>query len=348
MTNHEKKAFYKIFFTYFISVSALVIILASVYLKEQKIQILQKESMNMYMYFLKLQNTKFKYQQDGYSYEMEVCSTVSNSLPQKIYDKYVKTYSDYYIIYMDASIVDSQYDKVVSKLLWAKLVLLFIVLILSYLLASFSIRPLSQTISHLDRFLSDLIHDLNTPIASIRLNAQMLEKTVDEKSKTKLQRIQNSTKSITALYENLKINLDKTNLEKSNLDIKPLIDDMVANYKQLNPDICFTVNIQDDKVSTNKIAIQRVIDNILSNSCKYSRQTDPTINITLSKKALTIKDNGKGIKYPKKVFERNYKEYQSGYGIGMHIVHRICSNLSHNIEITSKLDVGTSVKIEFS
>jgi two-component system OmpR family sensor kinase len=322
-------------------------VLASVYIKEQKIQILQKESMNMYLYFLELKNSKFKYEKDGYSYEMEVCSTVSNSLPQKIYGKYVKTYSDYYIIYMDASIVDDQYDEVVSRTLWIKLALLFVTLILSYLLATFSIRPLSQTISHLDRFLGDLIHDLNTPIASIRLNAQMLEKLVDYTAKTKLQRIQTSTKNITALYENLKINLDKTNLEKSRIHMKPLIDDMVANYKQLNPDIEFVVYLSDDLVKTNKVAIQRVVDNILSNSCKYKTQTKANITITFKNKTLTIQDNGKGIKYPKKVFERNYKENQSGYGIGLHIVYRICSNLGHNIEISSKQNTGTIVKITF-
>ena len=64
-----------------------------------------------------------------------------------------------------------------------------------------------------------------------------------------------------------------------------------------------------------------------------------------TKDTITIEDNGKGMKYPQKIFERSYKENQIGHGIGMHIVHRLCSELNIKIKIKSIQNVGTTVEL---
>ena len=82
----------------------------------------------------------------------------------------------------------------------------------------------------------------------------------------------------------------------------------------------------------------------MSNSSKYS-SANSKIKIIYKNKKLTIQDNGKGIKYPKKIFERRYKETEQGYGIGMHIVHRLCDNLNIEISIESKENIGTKIEL---
>ena len=104
-------------------------------------------------------------------------------------------------------------------------------------------------------------------------------------------------------------------------------------------------NIEPFCIVISDISIFDWLNNILSNSCKYSIDDTPTVNIEFENDILTIKDNGKGIKYPQKIFERNYKEANNGHGIGMHIVYRLCDNLSHKIKIKSEENIGTTIYI---
>jgi signal transduction histidine kinase len=85
----------------------------------------------------------------------------------------------------------------------------------------------------------------------------------------------------------------------------------------------------------------------LSNSCKYACDINPTISIRFYNNTLTITDNGKGMKYPEKIFERSYSESQNGHGIGMHIVHRLSEELNINIQVKSSINNGTTIKLIF-
>ncbi len=100
-------------------------------------------------------------------------------------------------------------------------------------------------------------------------------------------------------------------------------------------------------IFTNKDALSRILDNLISNACKYSKK-DATITIKMDKKILYIKDNGYGIKNVKKVFDRFYKESERGVGIGMHIVKKLCDELKIDIVVKSKLEVGTTVTLNFA
>jgi two-component system OmpR family sensor kinase len=199
------------------------------------------------------------------------------------------------------------------------------------------------TISHLDRFTKDLIHDLNTPITSILLNTKMLERNIVNKDMKKVSRIENSAKDILALYNNLEILLDKHNLTKEQINIQELLISIVDSYKQIYPKIRFHLKFEQKYIYSNYNALKRILDNIISNASKYSIDTTPEIFISYKNNVLTIKDNGKGMKYPKKIFERSYKEMDNGHGIGMHIVHRLCSELSLKITIESTKNIGTTV-----
>jgi signal transduction histidine kinase len=53
------------------------------------------------------------------------------------------------------------------------------------------------------------------------------------------------------------------------------------------------------------------------------------------------------MKYPDKIFDRNYTEQQGGHGIGMHIVQRLCSELDIGITIDSQENIGTTICLNF-
>jgi len=86
----------------------------------------------------------------------------------------------------------------------------------------------------------------------------------------------------------------------------------------------------------NRVELQRIIDNTLSNAIKYSNKKT-LIKVILQKSnekiVFSVSDEGVGIKDTKKIFERYNREdtVKGGFGIGLSIVKYIC--LKHNIEI---------------
>ena len=350
MKRYEKKTIIKFTAIYFISTAFFVIILGFLYYKGQYNLILQKHTIKMHQYLIKLKQNNFNYTQKHYSYKM--CKS-----KQKYYEL-AKKHNNYYqkvfpynmgkgciIIYVDASIIDKQLQYIKNIIISIQILLLIIFLIIGYTLAKMSLKPIQDTISHLDRFLKDLIHDLNTPVASIKLNLQLLKKNTDQKIEKPLSRISQSVEQIGSLYNNLEMVLDKT-LKKEQIDLYPIFEQKKADIQLLYPNINFILPKKKMQVFTNKASIIRIIDNILSNSCKYS-QNNPIIKIDFINNSLIIEDNGKGMKYPQKIFERSYSENENGHGIGMHIVYRLCDELNINIDVNSKQNYGTKVILTF-
>ena len=347
MTKYEKKSFIQIFLAYFISVGLFIIILGYLYFTQHKTFILQKTAMDMHQFILKLKQSDFDYSKIGYRYEMVDFIKVKKQLPIKKDGAYYKAFTNNLIVYIDAPLVDKQISKLKIYVLSIQFALLLIFALISYFLAKRSLVPMIEAFNHLDNFTKDLIHDLNTPVTSILLNTKMLKKEANENSIKKINRIENSAKNISSLYANLEILLNGTKLSKGEFNLSDIIEDLISEYKIIYPNIEFKYNKQNIIIYSNSIAIKRILDNIISNACKYSSKEKPYINIEFKNNILYIKDNGKGIKYPKKIFQRNYKEDDNGYGIGMHIVYKLCSDLNHYINIQSIQHEGTCVSIEF-
>ncbi|MCK5110062.1 MAG: HAMP domain-containing histidine kinase [Arcobacteraceae bacterium] len=345
MKNYEKKSFIQIFLGYFISVTIFILLLGFLYFNQQKTFLMQKTAMNMHQYLTIVKQSNFSYIQDGFSYEAVKNAKVKKQLPQKEGNVYFKAFSNHFIVKIDASIVDKELQEIQNFTILLQVLLILFFAIISFALARKSLKPMVDTISHLDRFVSDLVHDLNTPVTSILLNTKMLKKNASDKELKKIDRIENSAKNISSLYANLEVLLNENTLIKEKFDLSVLITNIIEIYQSLYPNIKFEFLGEPIIVISNQNAMKRIIDNIISNACKYSIDDNPTIFIGFKNNTLTIKDNGKGIKYPEKIFERSYKETESGHGIGMHIVHRLCEQLSHKINIKS--ESGTIITILF-
>jgi len=348
--NYEQRSLIKFFLTYFLTVAIFIVGLGYFYFQQQRTIILQDLAMNMHQYIVKLKQSQFNYTQEHYSYEFLPNSKVRKQLPKKIDDKYTKVFpilkqKMFLKISVDAKAIDDKLSYEMKMTIFFQILILLIFLVISYILARISLRPMQDTISHMDRFIKDLIHDLNTPITSISLNIKMLQKDIGDNKK--LNRIKQSVNDISSLYENLDMILDEINIQKTQINIKDIIEQTVQTYKLMYPNILFEVDCKDIQINSNTKALKRILDNILSNACKYSKEKDAKIQIVFDGTTLTIKDNGKGMNYPQKIFERSYKEDEKGHGIGMHIVHRLCVALDIDISIDSVPNHGTKISLKF-
>lgn len=94
--------------------------------------------------------------------------------------------------------------------------------------------------------------------------------------------------------------------------------------------------------------LQYVLEQLLSNAIKYTKEG--TISIYYIHERLIIEDTGIGIEEAdiKRIFEKGFTGYngrvgEKSSGLGLYLCDKILRNLSHTIEIESKVGVGTKV-----
>jgi two-component system OmpR family sensor kinase len=201
-----------------------------------------------------------------------------------------------------------------------------------------------EALSLLENFLKDIIHDLNTPSTSILLNSKLLRKRGDFEE---IERIELSAKTISSLYKNLEF-INSKKIEKTDLvSIEEIVNNKIEILKKLYPSIKFEFDYKSFLVKSNKNALERIFDNLLTNACKYNKKNG-LVQIIIKENKVIIQDTGIGIKDVEKVFQRYYKENERGLGIGMNIVKNLCEALSIGIGIRSEINIGTTIELRFN
>ena len=223
------------------------------------------------------------------------------------------------------------------------LFVLSIVALLSFLFALYALWPLRQALMITEEFVKDILHDFNTPLSIIRLNISMLYKECPESAK--LTRVENALATVLALQENLRAYLQEHALQSESFDIRNVVRERIELLHRNYPSIRFRSELPILFVKTNRDAFVRVLDNILTNAAKYNKQ-EGEVYIYYHDNKLIIQDTGKGIKNPKKVFDRFYKEHERGNGIGMHIVKKLCDAIGIAVDVESEVGVGTKVSLD--
>jgi len=297
-----------------------------------------------------------------------IFSTLENekvNLEDKLYKTeniihFIKQPSSYYLgsYYVVVEIVDDELwlNVVYKKLFIYAGSLFFVFLIIGYFLSRLFLRPMRDAIEMLEHFIQDTTHELNTPISTINMNIEMLDsKTLDEKSKVKIDRIKIASQTLSHLYDDLSFLLlnHKVISNDEELNLKELIKqrlnyfEQIANVKKVSLD--FICNIEQSIVMDKK-KITKLLDNLISNAIKYNKISG-NVTVVLDEKSIVVKDSGQGIKKRdlKAVFDRfeRFNYVQGGFGIGLHIVNVIAKEYRLKIDIESKENIGTEVSIRW-
>ena len=215
----------------------------------------------------------------------------------------------------------------------------------------------------IQKMVSDITHQLKTPIANITMYSSMIEDNELSEDETKqfLSVIHNQVSKLEFLIESLQ---KMARLESSmiSIDIQPtrIADtiiqavsqaEAVAQKKNINIDIQCDDNIilpHDTKGTA------EALFNIIDNALKY---TNPGGNISISidpweiYTRIDIKDNGIGIKqeHINDIFKRFYREGKvhkiEGVGIGLYLSRQIISAQGGYIKVTSKENVGSTFSV---
>jgi len=213
----------------------------------------------------------------------------------------------------------------------------------SFLFSLYAFMPLRRALRMNEEFVKDILHDFNTPISSMRINFKLFKKEIGENHK--IERLENNIETILSLQNNLQIFLKGIPTQTEEFDLKELLQKRIKYFKVLYPDIDYRLSLKKISLQTNKDAVVRILDNLLSNAGKYNK-SNGTVFIYMEDQMLYIEDTGKGIKNPYRIFERYYKEQDRGIGIGLHIVKKLCDELGISIKIKSEEDHGATIILE--
>ena len=218
---------------------------------------------------------------------------------------------------------------------------------LYYFLSTQLFTPLFKSEANIEQHIKETLHELNTPVATIQINAKILQKKEnDEKNLSRLKRIDDACGSLLNLYDqmeyNIKEQIDNVNIEK--FDISQSIVKSLKKHEDIKGDIDIAYIEQSYIIQADKNGFERVIDNLLLNAIKYNKK-DGKVMITLNDDILSIKDTGVGIDTENlfHIFDKYYQEnsLSSGIGLGLNIIKGYCDRYKIDIKIDSKKNEGS-------
>jgi signal transduction histidine kinase len=218
-------------------------------------------------------------------------------------------------------------------------------------------------------FVAIVSHELRTPLNAILGYAEMFKEAVygpmNDKQVNMADRIMKNTQRLLGLINDL---LDQAQMEAGKLTIhiaplRPadLLDalhgllDKTASDKRLR----LTSEIDDDLpeiLNGDAARLQQILVNLVTNSIKFTDQGEVRVRLLRtddSKWGLEVEDTGKGIPEADLPFifdtfrqvEGTTTRVHGGFGLGLAIVKQLVNLMSGDVQVQSRLEVGTKFTI---
>ncbi|MFA5815205.1 MAG: PAS domain S-box protein [Bacteroidales bacterium] len=214
-------------------------------------------------------------------------------------------------------------------------------------------------------YLANISHEIRTPMNSILGFSELLEDIVDDPKQLEYLRIisnggERLLNIINSVIDIAKIEAGQENLSSIVFDINPLMQELFELNKRRNTRIEFindTVTSPPFILFTDKTKLFQILNNLLSNALKFTRQGTVRFGYSKSSENITfyVKDTGLGIpaEFKSKVFERFRKvdlhdrtDFE-GTGLGLAITKELLKMLKGEIWFESEPGQGTTFFVRF-
>ena len=195
------------------------------------------------------------------------------------------------------------------------------------------------------------VHQIKTPITSMRLTLQNEDTPLSRKLSSDLLQIEQYVEMVLAF---MRLDSDSSDYVFKEYSIDSIIKQAVARFASEFIDRKLRLEYEpiNKIIITDEKWLSFVIEQLLSNSLKYTRTG--CIKIYMHEPmTLCIEDTGIGIAPDDlpRIFEKGYTGYngrndKKASGLGLYLCKRICNNLEIGINVTSELNKGTVVHID--
>lgn len=223
-------------------------------------------------------------------------------------------------------------------------------------------------IKNRSHFLSVASHELKSPLASlttaidlIRLKTEKDEHIAVAQLEKYFNMIKSEANRANTIVKDLlvlgKLDANSIEINKELVYLPAIITDLTESYKNLYPQSVVNLSLmgQVKQILTDVTLVNIIFNNAISNAFKYSKPADICVNISINQLTdgieVVITDKGIGMAEAdldqlfSKPFFRAADKHAEGTGLGLLILKQGLSKLNGKFEITSELNVGTTIKI---
>lgn len=228
-----------------------------------------------------------------------------------------------------------------------------------------SLENVKKEKEFLINLLSDISHQLRTPLSSIMLNNELLCKR-ELKREMQIKVLHSNEKQLVrmqTLVENLlklaKLDAGAIKFKNENTPIKESVAGAVNHLKEIAESNEVTISIREESKGSNnlyydKFWMEEALLNIIKNCIEHSYEKGE-VSITIREEniftRIIVEDKGEGIHSDEidYVFNRFFKSSRSkkrdSAGIGLALAKTIIEGQNGNISVSSKVGVGTKFEI---
>lgn len=200
-------------------------------------------------------------------------------------------------------------------------------------------------------FYSTWVHQIKTPIAVLKMK---LEKEDTKENRALLLEVFRIEQYVEMVLSYLRLGSSSSDFVFKEYDLDTIIKEVIHKYalQFIEKKISLSYTPTDLKVLTDEKWLMFMIEQILSNALKYTKEGSISISVTKDS-VLTISDTGIGIAPEDlpRIFEKGFTGYngradKKATGIGLYLCQETAKKLSHKITVSSKIGVGTEVSID--
>jgi signal transduction histidine kinase len=223
-------------------------------------------------------------------------------------------------------------------------------------------NAMTERLAHADRqrrdLMADVAHELRTPLSVLQGRLEGLLDGVYPRDDAQLAALVDETQVLSRLIDDLRTlalsDAGALRLDREPTDLAGLVRDTVRGFdpEAARHGVVLTVATAraDADVDLDPVRIRQVLANLLSNAIRHTpagRGITVSVDLTSSTATVAVADAGEGIAAEdvSQIFDRFYKGLASrGSGLGLTIAKRLVAAHGGEIQATSQLGHGTTVR----
>jgi signal transduction histidine kinase len=215
---------------------------------------------------------------------------------------------------------------------------------------------LTEVVQRDREFNADVSHELRTPLAIIRGSVELMlsRPDMDDKTRTRIQRIQRAEQQCTDLISALLL-LSRNERGHGNTDVARVVDQLLDAHRATLGGKPLVLRVEGEggvTVDSPEAALSVALGNLIGNAVKYTKEGE--VVVRLLPDGVEVVDSGPGLSKEDaaRLFERGYRGTHAGHsqggGIGLSIVSRLCTLYGWQVGVRPGEPKGVVATLRFS
>lgn len=267
----------------------------------------------------------------------------------------------YILVFVDYNREMSLFNSTLLSTIFICSIAMLGVLILTILLSKSAVAPIVKSYTKQQQFITNVTHELKTPLAIIKTNTEVIEieNGESEWSKSVHHQISRLNELVNYLVSLSKLEEGDQGKLKVDFSISDAVQEVCKSFEVLAENSGNTLDLSLEKNISyygDEQTIRLLLSILMDNAIKYSVD-DTRISVSLKKEKekihITTQNEASGLKIGKynDIFERFYRLETSrnsslgGFGIGLAVAKSIAKNHGGNISAESLDGINMTIKV---